>query len=602
MISMFADLKLLVSTFPRRTRWHLLLVTVGQFAASLLDLLGLSAVLPLMQVVTGEDLDEGYLAILHSLMGTPERSRFVLYLSALMVAAFLLKTLASLSLQWVAMGIVNSMTVRTSSRLLESFLREDYLSHRRRRTADLTRAVGVSVSMALGNVLGGLMSIVSQGLSLLLILGFLFVAMPIPTLIAVLYFGISVVVMQRTLTGPNRRAGIEASDASWKSFHALHDSMTGFREIRMHDSEPFFLNRYTTYMEKGANAGRKANFFSQLPKQLLEFITIAGLAALLVVIGATAGGPTALIPSLALFVAAAIRLIPVLSAMTQTMGSMSYGREGLRHTAEVLTTYATHTAGTLTGVEDPVGPLGQRDIMLMGVTFQYPDSTSPVLTDVTLRIPAGSSLALCGVSGSGKTTLVDILLGLIEPTSGRVLYGDEAVRDLGRSWRQHVAYVPQDAFVMDAPLSLNIAFGVDPDSINQSRVEDAVRRAQLEDVVLGLPEGLDTLIGERGQRLSGGQRQRIGIARALYRRPDVLVLDEATSALDNATEHRISATLNSLHGEVTTIIVAHRLSTVRAVDQLAFIEEGRVVALGTFEEVRAAAPSFDELVILGSLE
>lgn len=597
---MFRDLKSVVATFPRRTRLQLLLLIGGQFFASLLDLLGLSAVLPLMEVVTGSDLDSGYLATLNSLLGSPDRPVLVIYLSLIMVAAFLFKTLASLSLQWVSMGIINSMTVRTSTLLLDSFLREDYLQHRRRRTADLTRAVGVSVSMALSNVLGGLMSIASQGLSLLLILCFLLYAMPVPTLIAVAYFGVSVYVMQRLLSRPNRAAGEAASDASWKSFHALHDSMTGFREIRMHDAESFFLNRYRMYLQRGADAGRKANFFSQLPKQLLELITIVGLAALLVSIGATSSGPETLIPSLALFVAAAIRMLPVLSGMTQTLGSIAYGREGLRHTAEVLETQSAWVSES----DGKVGALsiGQSDIVLQGVTFRYPDADVPVLQDISLRIPSGSSFALCGVSGSGKTTLVDIILGLIEPTAGRVLYGDVPVRDLGRSWREHVAYVPQDAFVMDAPLASNIAFGQGPEGVDEVRLNDAVRRAQLHDVVRGLPEGLGTLIGERGQRLSGGQRQRIGIARALYRLPHVVVLDEATSALDNATEHQISRTLTSLHGEVTTIIVAHRLSTVRTVDQLAFIENGRVVSIGTFEQVRSEAPGFDELVTLGKLE
>ena len=600
MTSMFSDLRVVLATFPRRTRAQLLLVIAGQFVASLLDLLGLSVVLPLMQVVTGADLGTGYLAVVNELLGSPDRRTLVLYLSALMVLAFLFKTVASLLLQWISMGILNGMSVRTSARLLESFLREDYLSHRRRRTADLTRAVGVSVSMALGSVLGGLMSIFSQSLSLLLILAFLMSTMPVPTLTAIVYFGVSVLVMQRALMGPNRRAGEQASEASWKSFHALHDSMVGFREIRMHEAESYFLDRYRGYLERGTEAGRKANFFSQLPKQLLELITIIGLAALLVAIGATSTGSGELIPSLALFVAAAIRLLPVIAGMTQTMGAIAYGQEGLRHTAEVLETQPDAPREA----DDQSGPtaLGQQDIVLQDVTFRYPDADEAVLRDISLQIPAGSSFALCGVSGSGKTTLVDIILGLIEPTDGQVLYGDQSVRSLGRSWREHVAYVPQDAFVMDAPLTSNIAFGLAPDDVDEARLEDAVRRAQLEDVVRSLPEGLDTLIGERGQRLSGGQRQRIGIARALYRNPQVVVLDEATSALDNATEHQISETLTSLHGDVTTIIVAHRLSTVRAVDQLAFIEDGRIVSLGSFEQVRAEAPGFDELVILGRLE
>jgi ABC-type multidrug transport system fused ATPase/permease subunit len=235
------------------------------------------------------------------------------------------------------------------------------------------------------------------------------------------------------------------------------------------------------------------------------------------------------------------------------------------------------------------------------VHFRYPDGDATVLDDVSIDVAPGTSLALCGASGSGKTTLVDILLGLIQPDEGTILYGTVPVGRELVAWRERIGYVPQDVYIQDSSVLENVAFGEDPETVDISRVRDCLTRTQLLDFIEELPEGLNTRVGERGVRFSGGQRQRLGVARALYRWPEILILDEATSALDNETEHEITETLKRLHGDVTTIIVAHRLSTVRHVDSLVFLESGRVVSTGTFNEVRKQNAAFNHLVELGSL-
>jgi ABC-type multidrug transport system fused ATPase/permease subunit len=209
---------------------------------------------------------------------------------------------------------------------------------------------------------------------------------------------------------------------------------------------------------------------------------------------------------------------------------------------------------------------------------------------------------LCGLSGSGKTTLVDIILGLIPPTSGYVRVGGLDTSSAGTAWRRQVAYVPQDVYIVDDTISANIAFGIPEKSWDMPRIRRCAMRAQLDDLVSEAPRGLGTRLGEHGSLISGGQRQRIGIARALYRNPAVLVLDEATSALDNETERRITRTIESLSGDITTVLVAHRLSSVRNVDSLIFLEDGRITGRGTFEDVREACPGFARLVELGRLD
>jgi ABC-type multidrug transport system fused ATPase/permease subunit len=240
--------------------------------------------------------------------------------------------------------------------------------------------------------------------------------------------------------------------------------------------------------------------------------------------------------------------------------------------------------------------------VLRDLSFRYPDAEDFVLRGISLEIRENRTTAFVGSSGAGKSTLLDVVLGLLQPTEGQVVVGGRVIVDDLAGWYAGLGVVPQDVFLLNDTLATNIAFGVPRDEIDRDRVHEVVRMAQLESLVGQLPEGLETVVGERGVRLSGGQRQRIGLARALYRRPRVLVLDEATSALDNVTEHEIAKTLGALQGTLTIVIVAHRLSTVRHADTLVFLKDGQVQTEGTFEEVRAGNADFARLVELGELD
>lgn len=566
---------------------------------SLLDLVGVAAVLPIMMVLTGTDLEDGLLGGLHRLMGSPNRSTFVIMLAGGMILAFVVKVLLAMVIQWVTSGFINRLYLRTSSRLLGRFLAEDYLTHKRRNTAELTRALNSAVADAHLKVLSGVTNVASQVLSIVLLMVFLLLAMPVPTLVALAYFGVTVFVLNRTLGERNRIAGRDAMDASFWTSKTIIDSMGGFREIRMHDAAAMFLARFDRHNKRLADASRRAGLLASIPKQVLELITISGLAVLLISITLVNDHPEELMPQLTLFVAVAIRMMPTIVGLLATVGTINLGREGLRITLEVLAQdikEADKEAATA------AAPSALLPVAVTDVSFRYPDASKNVLDAVSLAIPPGTSLALVGASGSGKTTLVDIMLGLLPPTRGTVSYGGTPIAEIGAAWRSVVSYVPQDVFILDDTLAANVALGIEDDRIDESLVLAALMQAQLSDLLAELPDGIHTPIGERGSRLSGGQRQRLGIARALYRQPKIIFLDEATSALDNLTEAQITRTIADLHGSVTTVVVAHRLSTVRHVDMLLFLEQGRVAASGTFEEVKRASPAFARLVELGRLD
>lgn len=602
--SMWGDLKFLVNTFDKKSRFLLIANSLAQFFLALMDLLGLAAIYPLMQVALGTNLNTGTLGDVHRLLGNQSKNSFALTLAALMAFSFIAKAVVASALTWWSVGLLTRLQTSTSRRLLERYMSEGYLEHRQRNTGEVIRTVGPAMQSAVQSVLGGCITALSSLMSVVLIAVLLLLVTPIPAICATLYFVVVVYVIQRILAPANRRAGETAQHTSWVMSKALIDAMQGFREANLHNAREFFVDQYDEGNLANAAAARRANFLSTMPKNLLELMTMLGLT-ILIVLSILWGNASSAMPVLSLFVASTIKILPLMVGLTATIGSIRYGRDGLHITVEALREAdAEPTAHGATAVA-PISnePLpADADLAVSHVSFRY-DTDSPwVLSDLTFDVPRGTSVAFCGPSGSGKTTLVDIILGLIPPTEGAVTYGGIRTDTRDPRWFDTVAYVPQDVYLVDDTLANNVAFGIAPEHQNRERIRECLERAELGDILAQLPEGIETEVGERGTRLSGGQKQRVGIARALYRDPTVIVFDEATSALDNVTEHKITKTINSLRGDITTVIVAHRLSTVRNVDRLAFLRNGHIEAFGTFDEVERESPAFARLVQLGRLD
>jgi ABC-type multidrug transport system fused ATPase/permease subunit len=423
---------------------------------------------------------------------------------------------------------------------------------------------------------------------------------PVPAAAALVYFTLAGLVMVRVVNPRAERVGRAFQEASLEMSLTAWETIQGIKEIRVRRNSALFLDRYRAARMRYAAARRANVFLADLPKSVLELTFIGGVAVLVVVAFAQ-GNSAATLTTLSLFVAAGFRMLPSLTRIMASLQMIRVGRPGLDL---VLADLTDPDLPDVPG-DDPYAstrmPL-ERSLVVDGAVHRYRGSGTNVLDGVSLDIAAGSSVAIVGASGAGKTTLIDTILGLHTPVSGRVLADGRDVTDDLPAWQRSIGLVPQDVFLIDAPLRANIAFGEPPDLVDEERLADAVHRAQLDALVAELPEGLESRVGERGSRLSGGQRQRVGIARALYREPALLVLDEATSALDNETERRVADVLREVHGRMTVIVVAHRLSTVRQCDQVVFLSGGRVAATGTFDEVRRQNAEFDHLVRLGNLE
>lgn len=575
-----------------------LVVSVGLSALlAVIDMIGVVAMLPMMQYVTGQPVDSGALGYVNGVLGEPELRTLVASLGLLIFGAFILKDLASLLVRRWQLNFMAREQVDLSTELLEGYLTSPYSWHLRQNTSDKLWTVHGAVGMGFAGGLGGALGALSEILTILFIFGSLVFLAPAVALSAAAYFGIAAFIVQRFIrprvAAAGEKARVAAEDVSRSSLQPL----TAVKEIKLRRAHDRFVQDFRNASIRGAEAGVTTNLLGELPKYFLEIVFVLGVGILAVVATTGASAVEGLVV-LGLFVAAGSRILPSSVRLINALSGVRFARTPLEHIISVHRLMRQNRSEEIARVVTDDIPEG--DIEMRGLRFAYGDqSEAEVLRGVDVDIPRGSSLAVVGSSGAGKSTMVDILLGLQLPTQGVITAGGISIFDNLPAWQRRIAVVPQEVTLLDATIGENIAFDEDVDDL---RLAEAVQRAQLADLVRGLPHGLDTTAGERGSRLSGGQRQRIGIARALYRNPSLLVLDEATSALDNETERRLTDTIESLHGTVTVVVVAHRLSTVRHCDRLIFMENGLVTASGTFDEVRNQNASFARLVELGSLD
>lgn len=585
--------------FDRTTRRKLVLALLGSVVVALLEVVSVLMVLPFIQILTGSPDDSGILGRISDALGSPSRERLAVYVAAALVVGFVLKAVATAAYRWWSLTFLAVQELQTSKRLLTHLLRGPYAVHLRRSQGDLIRVVGDAVGQSYGAVAASI-SFLTEVVSLALLLGGLLITMPVPTICAIAYFGLAATLLLRFTQARVAQGGEAMLRSSAVSYVMAHNALAGVKEIKIRDSAMHFVDEFGASRMIGIRGRRSSAFFSELPRLALEVLFILGVAASAAIL-ITQEGTQSAVAKLALFAVAGYRMLPSLGRLIQAVGAVRVGTKGL----DIILPELADAAATTERLPDPRRartPLPfERAIELDAVSFAY-DTGPDVVREASLTLRPGTSLALVGPSGAGKSTLVDLILGLLAPTSGRIMVDGVDIADDLLSWQDNLAVVPQDVVLFNGTLAANIAFDQRGSEIDEQQLAAAIEQAQLGDLVAAMPHGLHTEINGDGVRLSGGQRQRVGIARALYRRPRVLVLDEATSALDNVTERRISDVISTLQGDITLVIVAHRLSTVRHCDALAYLDKGEVKAIGTFDEVRQANAGFAHMVRLGSLE
>lgn len=587
---------------PKKLRVKLTIMLFGLVMVAGLDMLGVVAMLPLMGIFTGMDRESGTLGFAARVLGgDPSDLELTMLVAGFAVSVFVLKGMAIICFRWWQMGVLTRQQAETSITLLQGYLLAPYTMHLKRSSSELMRSLSTSVALAYGAVINGSLSLAAELITIACVAGLLIVLNPFVALCAVIYLGATAALIQLLIRPRVTRLGLATTKFAQISLQSVMHALGAVKEVKLRNNPRPFVEAYRAARMGEANASRGFAFLNEIPKYLMEIIFLLGIALLAAGLFLTSSIGDAL-PMLALFGAAGFRILPSVVRAISSASAIRFGRSGIYQAVEELTLLRGYEAdGSIApAVSDP--PQGRMvgDLQLERVSFGY-DNDNLVLRNVDFTVPRGTSVALIGSSGAGKSTLVDLILGLQKPSAGRICCGGIDIHARIIDWQDEIAIVPQDVFLLDASIRRNIGFDVPANEMDEERLLEAVERAQLMDFIRDTPEGLDLIVGDRGVRLSGGQRQRIGIARALYRRPEVLVLDEATSALDNETERKITATIDALHGKMTVVVVAHRLTTVRGCDQFVVLNRGEVEARGSFDEAIAGSPEFARLVDLASI-
>lgn len=504
------------------------------------------------------------------------------------------KTLFSVIFSRKILFFLSRRGAELSGKLVSQLLRQSLLVVQSKSQQTLVNSLTSGVSVVMLGVIGASVSIISDSILLILLSAGLFIVDPVVATMTMIGFAIIGYGLYKLLHQRTRTLGVDSTALNIESFEQVIEVLSSYREAVVRNRRDYYARRIYKTRKSLADINAEIAFIPSISKYVIESSVVIGTLLLGAAQFALQDARHA-VGILAVFMAASARIAPavlrVQTAMLQIKGSMGTA------------------AGTL-GLIEEIG-LGEvpkdreqerlfiypgftSNIELTDVEFSYPGSESKVISGISLNVPGGQSIAIVGTSGAGKTTLVDIVLGVLKPDQGTVLISGLSPSGVTKKWPGAVSYVPQDVLVINSSIRENVVLGYKSESIEDQDIWDALQVAQLDEFVKSLPDGLDNYVGERGTMLSGGQRQRLGIARAMFTKPQLLVMDEATSSLDGKTESELGEAISLLKGQVTVILIAHRLSTIRNVDKVIYLDKGKIVAQGTFDELRESVPDFDQ--------
>jgi ABC-type multidrug transport system fused ATPase/permease subunit len=595
MTSLFRTVRTLLALLPLGSRRFVLTFAVASGALAILDVaaLGLLA-LTLAPMISGSE-------ITLPVLGIFSESGDFLPLLVAVGALIVLKSVFAVTLQWFATRRFARFEQDLGRQLLDAFFVSPWTDRLGRNSTDLVRSTDVGVATTVSGVLIPFAMLSGEVFTFVAVMLVLVVAQPLMAVVTVVYFGIVGAFLYGWVLRKAVAAGTDNREYSARAVRLVSEMVASLKEITLRDKGGEVSNLVQGVRRHSSQARANMSFLGVVPRYVLEASLVGGFA-LAAMVGSLGGdGLDGALTSLALFGVAGFRIVPSItrfqSIMAQTAASIPFAEKVIAEIARGQR-YAQQRKAAGPGADLPDDA---HEMIFDAVSFRYPGSDRDAVDRVDVRIPFGSSIALVGASGSGKSTLVDMILGLLEPTAGEIRVDDQPLAGVLASWRSRVGYVPQEVSLFDASVAQNVALSWTEEGIDRDRVRRALERAQVLDIVEAREGGIDAPIGERGMNLSGGQRQRLGIARALYAEPMVLIMDEATSALDTGTEALVTQAIQELRGDVTVIVVAHRLATIRHSDAVCFMRDGEMVVSGTFAEVVAAEPDFAHQAALAGL-
>lgn len=592
MKNVWGALRDLLPLLPGRARQFLIIYVVCTAILALFDVAAMGLlVLIITPVASGTNVA---LPLIGEL--PPEATPWLILIACGLI---ILKSALSVAMHWVATRQFAFYEYEIGARMFRAYLGASWEERSKRSTAEFTRIADTGISVAISGLILTVLTIPGNVLTVVLTLVVLVAAQPVTALISLVYLGGVAFLINRVVTARTLKASGDSLFFTYTIARLLTEMVEALKELTLRGRLEQIQQLVGTERRGAVRARASLGFLSVIPRYAYEVALIGGF---LLVGGASFffGGINAAIVSVALFAAAGIRLIPALTGVQSSVINATTSIPWVRDVIADLRgaeSSATESFGTVDSADLAKHP---RELSLRGIEFRYPAGNESVLHRLDLDIPLGSSLGIVGPSGSGKSTLVDLLLGLRTPSGGDIHVDGIPLPEVIHAWRSRIGYVPQRVTLFDGTIAQNVALTWD-DDYDRDKVMEVIEKAQLGSLVAAREHGIDERIGERGMSLSGGQQQRLGIARALYSDPLVLVLDEATSSLDTKTEDDIVQALRALHGEVTIIAVAHRISTIKDYDRICYVDNGRILGIDSFQGLAASLPQFGLQVQLAGL-
>lgn len=573
MLKIIKKLNVLLDKRQKRVMFGL---TVMMVVGAFLQTLGVGLLVQVVNLVidTNAMQKNKILVWLYNLLGFESYKSFSVTIMVLLILTFVVKNLFLYLQQKLTYAFVYGNQFRTSERMMCNYLRRSYEFYLNADTAIVQRSITSDVNNMYALILA-LLQLFSDGAVSIFVITYCFVTNGVMTLLLGSVLVVMMLLIKSVLKPIMYQAGKDNQDYYSGLFKWISQTVLGIKEVKVCTKEQYFVDAYKKCGRGYVHAVQKYSLYNSIPKLLLESACVAAMVGYMI-FQVAVGAPTDdMLSVLTTLAAAAFVLLPCVNRISNQITAIAYCEPCFMGVSDNLQDEINGQNVDMSFATDEEKLPVTESIELKDITYAYPNTDKLIFDHADLSIPVGKSVGIVGTSGAGKSTVVDILLGLLELREGEVCADGENVKLHYRSWLKNIGYIPQMIFMLDDTIRNNVAFGVPAEQIDEDRVWEVLREAQMDEFVKSLPEGLDTGIGERGIRLSGGQRQRIGIARALYHAPEVLVLDEATSALDNDTEKAIMDSINMLHGKKTLIIIAHRLQTIEKCDIVYRVENGK---------------------------
>lgn len=577
--------KLLQLLTKKQKRQSIALALIMLFGG-IMESLSVSLIMPLVTAIMNEHTwsETWYAKIICGITRVSNHRSYIIVLLIGLIIIFLLKNTYLAWEYYIQYSFATKCKYNMQYKLLSDYLHKPYVFFLSSNTGEIIRIINGDTVQAF-SVLENMLIFFTEAIVCIALGITIFFMSPSISMGIILVLLFEILLIAKIIRPIMTRFGETQRKESAIAYQWMIQALDGIKTVRVSRNEDYFLNKYATHFSKANDIDRIYNTLKNLPRLIIEAFTICSVLGAMLVMIIHGVEMSSLIPILSAFVLAAMRLLPSTNRISMVINQLPFLEGGLDNILNISKGLSNKNLIENRKIESINNTTisFESEIKLDKVTFSYPDSNKKILNEVTLSIKPNQSIGFIGSSGGGKTTTVDVLLGLLKPVSGHVLVDEKDINMNHNAWLSHVAYIPQQIFLIDASIKENIALGIEKNKIDENKVNEVIKEAQLEELIESLPDRLETTVGEQGVRLSGGQRQRIGIARALYANADVLFFDEATSALDTETEKAVMESIENLKEKKTMIIIAHRLSTLKNCDHVYRVENGRIIEEKNFE-------------------